>query len=236
VAFAWPSGWNVGDLRGIDGCATRLPNDGRGIIPSCGRSQGFGRTESLLVSRDRGASWHGLTNQLGDRVDVLRVDPRSADVLYAGNSDFGSSDGLLKSVDGGVTWHTGSRPGGAPGPRQVLSFAFDPRQPDVQYAGTWDNGIWKSTDAGETWSRVLPTASIDVVTALAVDPGDGDRIYAAIDHFAADLPPLMAPLTGEIWRSEDGGATWARLAVGQTAVRALAVDPTDPRRAYAGFE
>jgi photosystem II stability/assembly factor-like uncharacterized protein len=190
----------------------------------------------LLVSRDRGASWHGPTANLGFMVDVLRVDPRGADVLYAGNADLGNSDGLLKSVDGGVTWHAGSGPGGAPGPSRVLSFAFDPRQPDVQYAGTLDNGIWKSTDAGETWSRVLPTASLDVVTALAVDPGDGDRIYAAIDHFASDSPPLMAPMTGEIWRSEDGGATWARMAVGQTAVRALAVDPTDPRRAYAGFE
>jgi photosystem II stability/assembly factor-like uncharacterized protein len=192
----------------------------------------------IMVSRDRGASWNGLGvhAHLGGTVDVLRVDPRNADVLYAGNAELGSSDGLLKSVDGGFSWHTGSGPGGAPGPTHVLSFALDPRQPDVQYAGTLDNGIWKSTDAGETWSRALPTASLDVVTALAVDPGDGERIYAAIDHFASDSPPLMAPMRGEIWRSEDGGATWARLAVGQTAVRALAVDPTDPRRAYAGFE
>jgi photosystem II stability/assembly factor-like uncharacterized protein len=187
----------------------------------------------LLVSRDRGASWHALATNLIDDVNVLRVDPRGADVLYVGNPE-----GLLKSVDGGVTWHPGSGPGGAPGPTQVLSFAFDPLQPDVQYAGTLDNGIWKSTDAGETWSRVLPTANLDVVTALTVDPGNGDRIYAAIDHFAADSFPLpmTLPLMGEIWRSEDGGATWARLAVGQTAVRALAIDPTDPRRVYAGFE
>jgi len=192
--------------------------------------------EKLLVSRDRGASWQAVSPGILDTIDVLRVDPRGADVLYAGNADLGNSVGLLKSVDGGVTWHAASGPGGAPGPAHVLSFAFDPRQLDVQYAGTLDNGIWKSTDAGETWSRVLPTASLDVVTALAVDPGDSDRIYAAIDHFASDSPPLMAPLTGEIWRSEDGGATWARMTVGQTAVRALGIDPTDPRRAYAGFE
>jgi photosystem II stability/assembly factor-like uncharacterized protein len=181
----------------------------------------------LQVSRDRGASWQALTTYAFEEIDILRVDPRSADVLYAGNAV-----GLLKSVDGGVTWQAGS----GPGPTQVLSYAFDPRQPDVQYAGTQDNGIWKSADAGETWSRVLPTGSLDVVTALAVDPGDGDRILAAIDHFATDSAELMAPVMGEIWRSEDGGATWARMAVAQTAVRALAIDPTDPRRAYAGFE
>lgn len=187
--------------------------------------------ENLQVSRDRGATWHQLiAPPLDDVVDVLRVDPRDADVLYAGDSF-----GLRKSVDGGVTWHFGSAPGGAPGPTQVLSLAFDPRQPDVQYAGARGDGIWKSTDAGETWSRVLPTADIDVVTALAVDPGNGDRIYAAIDRFAGDTAESTL-LMGEIWGSEDGGGTWARLAVGPTAVRALAIDPTDPRRVYAGFE
>jgi photosystem II stability/assembly factor-like uncharacterized protein len=181
----------------------------------------------LQVSRDRGATWHELTTNLLDQVAVLRVDPRGADVLYAGNTE-----GLQKSVDGGVTWHTGGGPGGAPGPRQVLSFAFAPGRPDVQYAGTRAHGIWKSSDAGATWNQVLPTADLDAVTALAVDPGNGDRVYAAIDRFAAEATPP----TGEVWRSEDGGATWARMAVSQTAVLALAIDPTDPRRVYAGFE
>jgi photosystem II stability/assembly factor-like uncharacterized protein len=181
----------------------------------------------LQVSRDRGATWHELTTNLLDQVAVLRVDPRDADVLYAGNTE-----GLLKSADAGVTWHTGSGPGGAPGPRQVLCFAFDPRHPDVQYAGTRGYGTWKSADAGATWSQVLPAAALDAVTALAVDPGNGNRIYAAIDRYAAEATPP----TGEIWRSEDGGGSWARMAVGQTAVLALAIDPTDPRRVYAGFE
>src|ERR1700724_1690860 len=98
-----------------------------------------------MVSRDRVPSWNGLGvhAHLGGTVDVQRVDPRNVDVLYAGDAELGSADGLLKSVDGGFSWHTGSGPGGAPGPTHVLSFAFDPREPDVQDGGPLDHRLWE---------------------------------------------------------------------------------------------
>jgi photosystem II stability/assembly factor-like uncharacterized protein len=187
-------------------------------------------THDLEVSRDRGATWESETTNLDAPVRILRVDPRHPDVLYAGNSQ-----GLMKSVDGGRTWRAGGGLGGTLGP--VRSLALDPRHPDVQYAGTVGQGIptqgvWKSADAGATWKRVLPIAGTDQVVALAVDPADSRRIYAAVDRFATEVTPP----TGEIWRSTDAGASWSRALAHSRPILSLAVDPGDPRRVYAGFE
>ncbi len=193
--------------------------------------------DRLSVSRDRGASWSEAGNVPGVFVsgaNSVRVDPRDPDVVFVGSD---SGGGVLKSIDAGRTWSFSRGEGGTRGPAFVVALAIDPRRPDVQYAGSQGEGIWKSADGGEVWRRVLAFPGFgDVPVALAVDPGETRRVYAAVLRFvssgvADDLPPR-----GEIWRSADGGATWRRLFAASVPVLSLAIDPRDPRLVYAGLD
>lgn len=181
----------------------------------------------LQVSHDRGRRWDSLSTPWND-ILVLKVHPRDPDTLFAGVFD----SGVRKSTDGGRSWRGTQWIGPTQGFISVTSLAFDPGNPGVMYAGTNSNGIWKSTDAGETWRPVFTVSGLaDLVLALAVDPAQGRRIYAAVNRPADD-----GPTTGEVWRSEDAGATWIKLLTLRNAALSLAVDPGNPRNVYAGFE
>lgn len=182
---------------------------------------------SLQVSHDRGRSWASLSPPWNDLL-VLKVHPRDPDILFAGVFD----SRVWKSTDGGRSWRGNQWIGPSQGFISVTSLAFDPGNPDVMYAGTNSNGIWKSIDAGETWRPVFTVSGFeDLVLALAIDPSQGRRIYGAVNRPADD-----GPTTGEIWRSEDAGATWNRVLTLRNAALSLAVDPGNPRNVYAGFE
>lgn len=190
----------------------------------------------LYVSRDRGATWVTLLDyvpgvQVADS-NTLHVDPRDPDVVLVG-SDF---NGVIRSTDGGLTWQFGQGEGGTRGPVLVVALALDPRDPDVQYTGSQGEGIWKSTDGGRVWRQVLAFPGFgDVPVALAVDPAQSRRVYAAVLRAVPSSPHDLPP-RGEIWRSKDGGATWGRLLTTAAPILALAIDPTDPRVVYAGLD
>ena len=84
--------------------------------------------------------------------------------------------------------------GGLPANRTVNGFAVDPENPKVMYVVMRD-GLFKSTDAGETWKAV--GKGLKNLAAMTVNPRKPNELYAA----AAD---------GTIFRSTDGGTTWER--------------------------
>lgn len=197
------------------------------VAPSDPRRLYVFSSSTLQVSRDRGAHWRPVATRFND-VLVLKVDPRDPDVLFAGKLD----SRVWKSTDAGRTWHETQWLGPAQGLLSVEALVFDPADPNVLYAGTTGNGIWKSTDNGETWGPVFTVPGLyDSVLALAVDPSDGRRIYAAVDR-----PVDGRPATGEVWRSEDAGAHWTLVLTRSVPAFSLAVDPSDPGNVYAGFE
>ena len=104
--------------------------------------------------------------------------------------------------------------------RGVTAIALDPQRPSTIYAGTFDRGLFKSTDAGATWSATALTNS--PVEALAVDPLAPATVYAA----AAD---------GGVFKSTDGGATWSSTGLATGSVRILVVDPSTPSTLYAAI-
>jgi len=194
----------------------------------------------IFRSTDGGESWTRVWNQVG-QIGAMAVDPRDPDVAFAAvlGHAFGPNPerGVYKTADGGATW------------RRVLyvdedtgasDVAIDPSNPRNVFAGTWaarrspwdltsggpGGGLWRSTDGGETWTRLgegegLP-AGIWGKVGAAVAPSDPRRIYALVE--AED---------GGLYRSDDGGASWT-LANEHRALRqrawyysTLTVDPTD---------
>ncbi|HVZ78581.1 MAG TPA: glycosyl hydrolase, partial [Gemmatimonadaceae bacterium] len=172
--------------------------------------------DGVYKSDDGGKTWKNMGLRETGRIARIIVNPGTPDIVYVcalGRLTAPQQErGVYKTTDGGKTW------------RRVLfvdentgcsSLAMDAKNADVLYAGAWQvamhpwaelsggtgSGIYKSTDAGEHWTRIedpgLPKAPVGKV-AVAVAPTNPNRVYA-----------LMQTATqGSLWRSDDAGAHW----------------------------
>lgn len=206
---------------------------------------------ALARSTDGGATFAPV---LLEGTSCIASDPTDPSVLYAGTMDH-----VVKSVDRGLTWapvYTG------PGHSFVLAVAVDPAQPQTVWAAMTFGGVQRSTNGGVSWSAVggnVPFAvsgiafhptSPSVVLLLAMDgvhrTTDGGATWGKVTSLYGHEGALVADrgAPGTFWAggsdgiafSSDGGATWNRLNGGltNTDVQALAIDPSDHARVYAG--
>ena len=156
---------------------------------------------------------------------------------YAHDSLYGA--GVLRSSDGGQTWtqdstftSSASQGPGASGP-YIAALAVQPKQTnpvvlaavqgtDFAAGGALPSGVWRSTDGGNTWSRVQPGGSassppFNPATDVKFDPGDssGQTVYAALGDPSGDSDAqaacASAPCNG-VYVSQDAGMTWNRVA------------------------
>ena len=175
---------------------------------------------------DGGATWTllGLT---GTSVTALAIDPQMPTTLYAG-AYWG---GVFKSMDGGATWS----PTGA-GPFMVNALAIDPLTPNTIYAAdayvgdvgfTWYGGVFKSTDAGATWTAT-GLASGDF-GGLLIDSKTPTTLYAC----GLWLIDWQTGAKG-VFKSTDGGATWSTSVSDPSWSCSVVIDPQTPSTRYAG--
>ncbi len=167
----------------------------------------------LYTSTDAGHTWRLLTNFNRPQlfVDHIIVDPRNSKVLYVATHRHKEPGGFFKSTDGGLTWRD------SPELRNeaLLSMTQSESNHNVLVVGTF-NGIYRSNDAGETWTA-LPTSStpgLVHVESLAVDPRDTNVIYAGTFY----LP----------YKSTDGGRSWRLIKNGiidDSDIFTLDIDP-----------
>jgi photosystem II stability/assembly factor-like uncharacterized protein len=170
----------------------------------------------MWKSDDAGKTWKNIGLKDGRHITNIIVHPDDANTLWVGVMGhlFGPNNerGVFKSTDGGKSW------------KKVLfvneqtgcsDLVMEPGNPSVLYAGTWrlirtpyslesggeGSGLWKSTDAGETWTNIsaakgLPKGIWGIV-GVAVAPSNTDKIYAIIENEK-----------GGLYMSEDGGKSW----------------------------
>lgn len=164
----------------------------------------------LLVSPDRGTAWQTMGTGFSSRSSrQIAFHPDDPSTIYVGSFDGG---GLNVSRDGGATWT--SRRVGSPA-SYVWSTTVDRTTGDV-FAGTVGEGLWRSTNGGDSFTRLAETLITDVRTIAS----DGAR--------------LLAGGRAGVHRSTDGGLTWT-LALA-AAVSNLTVDPRDASRVYASTQ
>jgi photosystem II stability/assembly factor-like uncharacterized protein len=159
----------------------------------------------LYASADGGRSWsfQGLSGK--DAMNLAR--PSKGVVWTAGHNV------LARSTDGGASW-SDVRPAGLPS-LDVHGFAVDPKHPQRLYAAVAGQGLYRSTDGGESFALVSRTVG-PAVMGLAVTP---------------DADILAGDMQKGLLASRDDGRTWHRtLAEG---VMGLALNPADPKRAIA---
>jgi len=185
-------------------------------------------------------------------VGALAVAPSNPKIIYVGSGeglqrpDLSIGDGIYKSTDGGDTWqHLGLRDG-----QQIAAILVDPQDPNRvfvavlghPYGANTERGVFRSSDGGQGWQKVLykdeNTGAID----LAFDPANPQTVYAAL--WAGRRPPwttgntFNGPGSG-LFKSTDGGANWQPLTRGlPTSAQGLGrigigIAPNDPKRIYA---
>jgi YVTN family beta-propeller protein len=160
-------------------------------------------------------------------VTTLAIDASTRDTLYAGTND----SGVFKSTDSGTTW-VAADAGLPPPPTCVSILAIDPSVSGTVYAASGSigcvgysagNGVFRSTNAGATWSAANTGLANSDVSALAVDASTPSTLYAGTRG-------------GGVFKSTDGGTTWTAFNAGLTnfSVTSIAIDPINSGALHAG--
>ena len=204
---------------------------------------------------DGGTTWAPVTDgQLrSSSVGALAVAESNPDVIYAGmgetclRGNIMQGDGIYKSVDAGKTWtHMGLDDTHA-----IAKIRVDPRNPDVAwvaalghpYGRNPERGVFKTTDGGRSWRKVLyrddGTGAID----LSIDPAHPDVLFAALWEVSRTSYSLTSGGAGSgLFRSTDGGEHWTEvtrapgLPAGVDGRIGVSVSPVDGNRVWAIVE
>jgi photosystem II stability/assembly factor-like uncharacterized protein len=175
---------------------------------------------------DAGRIWEPLfQNEAAAAVGALALAPGDRSVIYVGTGqvttrwDITQGSGVFRSSDGGKTWE----PRGLADSRHIGRLLVDPRNPDVVLAAALghlfgsntERGVFRTTDGGKTWERVLFVDGHTGAVDLASDPAAPDVVFASTWEvrgypWLSYFIPNTGPGSG-IWKSTDGGKTWARL-------------------------
>ena len=205
------------------------------------RSVGYG--DGVYRSDDGGHTWKNIGLKHSEHIARILIDPRNSDVLYVASQGPlwgpGGDRGLFKSTDGGKTWKNVLSISENTG---VTDVVMQPDNADVLYAAAYqrrrhvwtlidggpESAIYKSTDAGATWTKLksgLPSVDMGRI-GLAVAPTNPNLVYATVE---------AAEKKGGIFRSTDRGATWERrneYDSGAMYYATLFVDPKNEDRTY----
>jgi photosystem II stability/assembly factor-like uncharacterized protein len=196
-----------------------LPNDPSTVIIATA-------TGGLWKSSNHGTTWTPIFEQQSTATfGVIAMAPSNPNILWAGTGEQNNrqssswGDGVYRSIDGGTTWsHVGLEDS-----RAIGRIIVDPKDPDVAYVAALGNlwapsemrGVFKTIDAGRTWTHALRIDTYTGAVDMVIDPHDSRLLYAAA--YARLRQPCCfnggAP-SGGIYKSADAGATWQRLTSG----------------------
>jgi len=208
---------------------------------------------------DFGNTWNPIfDDQPSGSVGALAVAPSDPNIIYVGSGeglqrpDLATGDGVYKSTDAGKTWTHLQNLRDA---QQITAILVDPKDPNRlfvaaeghPYGPNTERGVFRSTDGGQSFQKVLYKDENTGAADLAFDPTNPQTIYAVL--WAARVAPWEVRSGGSIYiagsglfKSTDGGSTWRPLTKGlPTAAEELgrmgiAVAPSQPNRLYASIE
>jgi photosystem II stability/assembly factor-like uncharacterized protein len=199
---------------------------------------------------DSGRTWNPIfDHEPTQSIGAIAVAPSDPNIIYVASGeglhrpDLSVGDGIYKSTDAGKTWtHLGLRDG-----QQIPALAVDPRDPNRVFAAVLghpygpseERGIYRSTDGGETWQKVISKDENTGGSDVEIDPSNPDVVYASM--WEAREGPWedgneFNGSKGGLFKSVDGGVTWRPLSKGlpdDLSQIYVAIAPSDARRLYA---
>ena len=180
----------------------------RGVMTSYG--------DGVYKSTDGGKTWKNIGLQNTRHISDVVVHPDNPDIVYVAAQGTvhgpNSERGIYKSTDGGVTWKKTLFVDENSG---ASSLSMDIKNPRILYAATWQHqrlpwkvisggkgsAVWKSTDAGETWNKIVDGLPDEMgKIGVSVSRANPNRVFAIVEAEKSKAG---------LYRSDNGGKTWA---------------------------
>ena len=215
----------------------------------------FGTTGGgVFKTTDGGITWAPVTDKyFGGTIGAIGISESNPDIVYVGAGEYpirgnvSHGDGVWRTSDAGKTWTSI----GLADTRQISRVRVNPTNPDIVYVGAQghvfgpnaERGVYKTTDGGKTWRKILYRNDSTGVTDLVLDPTNPEIIYAALWQAWRTPWQLVSGGAGSgIFKSTDGGEHWTELTrnpglpQGVIGNIGLAVSPSSSNKVWAIVE
>jgi len=199
-----------------------------------------------------GLTWSPVFQNEGSfSIGDVKLDPRDPAIVWVGTGENNSQrsvdygDGVYKSEDGGKSWTNV----GLKHSEHIGRIAISPKDSNTVFVAAegplWspggDRGVYRTTDGGKSWKKVLNVSENTGFADVVIDPDDSDTVYAAAYQRRRHVWTLIdGGPEGAIYRSVDGGNSWTKLKSGLPSVDmgriGIAVSPVDHNVVYATVE
>lgn len=205
-------------------------------------------------TEDGGSTWKNISDgYFGGSIGAVAVSEYDPNVIYVGGGEVtvrgNVSDGygMFKSVDAGKTWESV----GLKQSRHIPRIRIHPKNPDIVYAAvlgdlyksTQERGVYKSTDGGKTWRKVLFVNSDAGAVDLIMDPNNSRVLYASTWNVRRTPYSLSSGGDGSgLWKSTDEGEHWENISSnkglpeGTLGIIGVTVSPANSNRVWAIIE
>ncbi|NND33875.1 MAG: glycosyl hydrolase, partial [Saprospiraceae bacterium] len=203
---------------------------------------------------DGGNTWYCISDGFfGGSIGAVAVAQSDPNVIYVGEGeqtirgDVSSGRGCWKSLDAGKTWTSI----GLPDSEHISRIRIHPSNADVVYVASMGNlwkpneerGIFKSTDGGASWTKVLYVSDTTAAIDLVMDPGNPRILYAGMWDIKRNGYRMDSGGAGSgLWKSKDGGETWENISQAAGLPRSVwgivgvAVSPVNSSRIWTIIE
>lgn len=218
------------------------PNDENTVLV------GFGGG-GIFKTTDAGNNWTPVFDEFAQlSIGTVNFDPSNPNTVYAGTGDVNmpsilyNGDGVYKSTDAGDTWqYLGLNQAGV-----ISEIIVHPTNPQVMwvasmgnpYVRTTERGVYKTTDGGQTWQKVLFVSNNSGCSSLVMSASNPQILYASFwNRLRNSTESFVAGPHAKVFKSTDGGDTWTELGGGlptwKNGRTGLAVSQQDPNKVYA---
>ena len=173
-------------------------------------------------SEDGGITFDPVFDDHIQSIGAVRIDPTDSETVWVGTGEAwprnstSVGNGIYKTTDGGSTWEFK----GLPDSERIVRIRIDPADSDTVFVCAtgrlWsageERGVYKTTDGGETWERVLYIDDSTGCSDIDMDPQDPDVLYAGMWQFRRGPAFFNSGGPGSgLYKTTDGGETWTEL-------------------------
>ena len=238
----------IGPARGGRSCAVA------GVLKETNTFY-FGATGGgVFKTTDGGSNWKNISDKyFGGSIGAVAVANSDRDIIWAGEGEqtmrgnVSEGHGIWKSSDGGNTWKNM----GLTDSRHIVRISIHPKNADVVYACAFghlfgknnERGIYKTTDGGVTWKRILFVNDSVAASDIVMDPVNPSILYASFWNVKRTPYSLESGGIGSsLWKTTDGGATWTDITQnegipkGPLGIITMSISPVNTERIFAMVE
>ncbi len=209
-------------------------------------------SSGIWKTTNNGQTFRPIFDHYGSySIGCLAIDPKNPNVIWAGTGENNSQralaygDGVYKSTDGGKSWKNM----GLKKSFQIGMIAINPQNTNIVFVAAqgsaWgpggDRGLYKTTDGGKTWKKVLNISENTGIKNVIMDPRNPQIMYATADQRRRrQYTKIGGGPESAVYKSEDGGETWRKIMKGlphcDIGGIGIAISPVNPDYLYVMIE